>query len=444
MNRKAFKILIVDDEKSFLLLLRRIAESEGYTVKTADNGQQALQVAKSFRPHLILVDLKMPLIDGLTFMERYRAVDKEADFIMITAYATVDTAVKAMKIGALDYLIKPLKAPDELRLAIQKVYERRHFIYEHCALKDEPDKTLPPIEIIFAGMEDLYREIQAVAPTTATILLTGETGTGKSLIAKAIHQLSRRTGLFIEVNCASVPEHLLESEFFGHEKGAFTGATSTQKGKLEIASEGTIFLDEISEMHQGMQAKLLRALQDGEFERLGSHTTRVSTARVVCATNRNLQDEVLKGRFREDLFFRVNVFPLRLTPLRERKAAIPLIADYLVKRLSVKMGKNIVGLSDLVLEKLTSHHWSGNIRELKNVLERAIILSQSALLDDVRIDPSATVNGRQNHGSLKEMEKKAIEQALKLANGNRKIAAEHLGISIRTLQYKIKEYQLSS
>jgi DNA-binding NtrC family response regulator len=381
-------------------------------------------------------------MDGLRLMEEYGKRYSDVDFIVLTAYGTIESAIQSMKMGALDYILKPLREPEEIRTVIRRAFERRRLLDENRALKSEALKGLPPLEIVFAGMEDVLEDLKAVATADTTVLLTGETGTGKGVIARVIHQLSERKGAFVEVNCASVPEHLLESEFFGHEKGAFTGATSTKKGKFEIASEGTIFLDEIGEMDRPLQAKLLRVLQDGTFERLGSNATLKTDARIVCATNKDLQQEVSEGRFREDLYFRLNVFPVRLKPLRERREAIPAIASYLVSAVSRRLGKPDLEISERDMERLASYHWPGNVRELQNVIERAVILSRGGVLDLSRIElttegPSGTFTG-----SLREVEKKAIQEALSRFGGNRRKTAEALGISLRTLQYKIKEYGL--
>ncbi len=442
MNRKNYRILVVDDEESILLLLKRILEDDGYQVLTARDGREALTAAEARRPDLVITDLRMPRMDGLRLMEEYGKRYSDVDFIVLTAYGTIESAIQSMKMGALDYILKPLREPEEIRAVIRRAFERRRLLDENRALKSEALKGLPPLEIVFAGMEDVLEDLKAVATADTTVLLTGETGTGKGVIARVIHQLSERKGAFVEVNCASVPEHLLESEFFGHEKGAFTGATSTKKGKFEIASEGTIFLDEIGEMDRPLQAKLLRVLQDGTFERLGSNATLKTDSRIVCATNKDLQQEVSEGRFREDLYFRLNVFPVRLKPLRERRDAIPAIANYLVSAVSRRLGKPDLEISESDMKRLASYHWPGNVRELQNVIERAVILSRGGVLDLSRIElttegPSGTVTG-----SLREVEKKAIQEALSRFGGNRRKTAEALGISLRTLQYKIKEYGL--
>jgi DNA-binding NtrC family response regulator len=440
MSKANYRILIVDDEKSILLLLKRILEEEGYSVKSASDGKDALGVAGKFKPHLIITDIKMPVLDGMALMEAYKKTDKDTDFIIMTAFGTVDTAISAMKMGALDYILKPLKEPEELRYVIRKAYERRRLITENIALKSELLKGVPPLEILFAGMEELLDETRAVADADTTILLTGETGTGKSLIAQVIHKMSKRSGPFVEVNCASVPDNLLESEFFGHERGAFTGAISSRKGKFELATSGTIFLDEIAEMDIKLQAKLLRVLESGSFERIGSNVTQKADARVLCATNKNLQQEVTEGRFREDLFFRLNVFPLKMKPLRERKKYVPAITEYLVGIISSRIGRKIMRITDKNMEKILSNPWPGNIRELKNVLERAIILTKGEELDISKVLISERPQKERFSGKLVDMEKRAIEDALEQVDGNRKQAADLLGISLRALQYKIKEY----
>jgi DNA-binding NtrC family response regulator len=385
----------------------------------------------------------MPVMDGMALMEKYKQTDNDTDFIIMTAYGTIDTAIKSMKMGALEYILKPLKEPEEIRHAIRKAYERRRLILENMALKSELLKGLPPLEILFAGMEEVLDEIKAVAAADAIVLLTGETGTGKSLIAQVIHKMSNRGGPFVDVNCASVPDNLLESEFFGHEKGAFTGALSSRKGKFELAAHGSIFLDEISEMDSKLQAKLLRVLESGSFERVGSNVTQKSDSRVICATNRNLRDEVSQGTFREDLFFRLNVFPLKLKPLRERQKYLPAITEYLVSMISVRTGKKISRISERDMGQILSNPWPGNIRELKNVLERAVILSKGEELDMTKVLVADGPQKERFSGKLVDVEKRAIEDALDQTGGNRKQAADVLGISLRTLQYKIKEYAVN-
>lgn len=439
MLKENFRILIVDDEEPFLKLLTDILRDEGYIVKGLIDPIDALRFIEDFSPNLIITDMKMPHMDGIRFMEEARAKGLDADFIVITAFAKVEDAVKAMKMGASDYITKPLKNPEQLRIVVSKIYEKQRLISENRLLKSEVLGGMPPLNIIFAGIENILEDIKAVAPTDATVMIYGETGTGKSLIAKVIHNLSKRTGPFVDINCAAIPEGLLESELFGYEKGAFTGAQSMKKGKFELANDGTIFLDEVSEMKLEVQAKLLKVLQERTFSRLGSLNNIKTNARVIAATNRNLRELVEEKRFREDLYYRLNVFPITIPPLRERRSHIPEIAKYLIKTISARLGKDIKEISDEDMERLSMYEWTGNIRELENVLERAIILSKSGRIEIPPLEPIIS-DSRKFEGNLKMIEIDAIENALKRTNGNRKKAAEILGISLRTLQYKIKEY----
>ncbi len=446
MDKKHFRILVVDDDKAFLLLLTSILKDAGYKVEKASNAQEGLKKIKSFSPHLIIADLKMPGMSGLELIEKVKSQHPEIEIVMITAFATVDTAVAAMKLGAFDYITKPLKDPEELRQLVARVMEKQQLKLENQLLKEQLSQDLPPMDLIFLGMEDLLQEVKEVAPTNATVMLYGESGTGKSLIARVIHQLSGRQGPFVEINCAAIPETLLEAELFGYERGAFTGATTTKKGKFELAQKGTIFLDEISEMGPSSQAKLLRVLQDGSFERLGGLATLKTDARVIAATNRNLKEAIKEKLFREDLYYRLNVFPIEIPPLRERKKAIPALVRYFTAVASKKLGKEITEIPDKVMDSLVNYPWPGNIRELQNVIERAVILSKGGKLAPPRLEEDLAKTEDSSdilEGSLKDLEKKAIERALEKFGGNRKKAAEYLGISLRTLQYKIKNYGLS-
>ncbi len=444
MSKKNFRILIIDDEKSFLLLLTKILKDAGYTVQSTAEPEDAINIVDSFAPNLVITDLKMPKIDGITLMERIKERFPEVDFIMITAFATVDTAVTAMKKGAVDYITKPLKDPEELRIAVSKIYDRQRLLIENRLLKSEAIRDIPPVDTIFLGMENVLREIYDVADTDSTVIIYGETGTGKTLIAKVVHHLSQRPGLFVEINCAAIPDNLLESELFGYEKGAFTGALSQKKGKFELAIDGTIFLDEIAEMAPALQAKLLKVLQDRSFERLGSLITLYSNARVIAATNKDLKLLMEENKFRHDLFYRLNVFPIHIPPLRERKEHIALISDYLINTISARLGKEVKALDEDALNKLLSYNWPGNIRELENVIERSIIVSRGKylLLPDFETNKTSVSEDREISMDIKDIEKTAIENALLKAGGNRKKTADILGISLRALQYKIKEYGL--
>ncbi len=452
MSKNNFRVLIVDDEKSLTILLSRILKDVGYQVETALSGEEAQKKIRNFTPNLVITDLKMPGISGLELLKETKREYPEIDFILLTAYATVENAVEAMKEGALDYLVKPLKNPEELRLAVSKAVEHQGLINVRQILKEQIAEDLPPSEILFAGMDHVKREVLEVAPTNATVLLLGESGTGKTLIAKVIHHLSGVKGAFVYLNCGAIPENLIESELFGHEKGAFTGAVKTKRGKFELAQDGTIFLDEIGEMPLAAQTKLLRVLQDRSFERVGGTTVLTTNARIIAATNQDLSEAIKNKRFREDLYYRLSVFPVTLPPLRERKEAIGEIAQYLMQIISTKIGKKISPLTSYDVEVLMSYSWPGNVRELYNVLERAIILSRgdkislSSLLDESNnknaieeVTEGETVLVK----PLKDLEKEAIIAALKKTGGHRKRTAELLGISIRSLQYKIKQYGLS-
>jgi DNA-binding NtrC family response regulator len=448
MNRENFRILIIDDDESFLLLMTRILRDEGYTIKAMSNPVEALEILDSYSPALVISDLKMPVMDGISFMQEAKK-GRDLDFIMITAFATVDTAVATMKIGAADYITKPLQDPDQLRLAVRKIFDRNALLNENELLKSTIAAGIPSIDTAFAGLDRILKAVRDVASADTTVLLLGETGTGKTLISKIIHHLSGRKGLFVDINCAAIPETLLESEMFGHEKGAFTGALSVKKGRFELADEGTILLDEISEMSPALQAKFLRVLQNKTFERLGSMNTLRTGARIIAATNRDLQHMVAEGRFREDLFYRLNIFPITLPPLRERTESLETLSRYIVGSVSARLGRQPGIISPESLKAMKDYQWPGNIRELENVIERAILVSKGPELE---IAIAGAIPSRANSGmrpgdksstsDLKSLEKEAISETLARCGGNRKAAALELGISLRSLHYKIKEYGL--
>jgi DNA-binding NtrC family response regulator len=444
MPRENFKILVVDDEKSFLLLITKILEDDGYSIRGVSDPDDALEIFDSFSPNLVITDLKMPKMDGISLLKRVKEKNPETDVITITAFATVDTAVDAMKQGAVDYITKPLKDPEQLRIIVKKVYEKQMLAAENILLKAGLMRDIAPLNVVFAGMDSVLRDVRDVAETDATVMLYGETGTGKSLIAKIIHSLSGRNGPFVDINCAAIPDNLLESELFGYEKGAFTGALSQKKGKFEFAQDGTIFLDEISEMSGNLQAKLLRAIQEKTFERLGGNSIIKTNARIIAATNRNLKELVAEGKFREDLYYRLNVFPISLPSLRDRKTSIPLIAGHLLRSISARMGKHITRIDSETMNRLSAYSWPGNIRELENIIERAVIISKGETLQLPRLEESPAPANSLTHtvGDLKSVEMNAIKNALLQVGGNRKKTAESLGISLRALQYKIKEYGL--
>ena len=444
MEPNNFRILVVDDERPLATLLCRILTQAGYQVKSADSGIKAIDAIGVFSPNLVITDLKMPDISGLDLLKKVQSERPEIDFILLTAYATVENAVEAMKQGALDYLIKPLKDPDELRIAVSRVLERQTLMTADTLWRNQLAEGLPPTDVIFAGMEEVWKEIQHVAKTDATVLLKGESGTGKSLVAKAIHHLSGRKGPFVELNCAAIPETLIESELFGHEKGAFTGAIKTKRGKFELAQNGTIFLDEISEMPMSAQAKFLRILQERTFERVGGTITLNTSARIIAATNQDLIAWIREKRFREDLYYRLNVFPITLPPLRKRFEAIQVLTKYLVQSISTRVGKKVSEISDDTIKQIKSYEWPGNVRELHNVIERAIILGQDSRLTlpmlKTLLSEGTPESATKRLRSIRDIEKEAIEATIKETDGHRRNAAKILGISIRTLQYKLKEY----
>ncbi len=450
MTNQPFKILVVDDERPLTILMSRILGDAGYEVETALSSEEALEKLKHYNPNLIISDLKMPGMSGIDLLKKVKNQYPDIDFILLTAYATVENAVETMKIGALDYIVKPFKNPEELRLAVSRAVEHQGLITARQVLKEQIAQGIPPSDILFAGMDKVKKEVLEVAPTGATVLLLGESGTGKSLIAKAIHHLSNAKGPFIALNCGAISEHLIESELFGHEKGAFTGAIKTKRGKFELAKDGTIFLDEIGEMPLSAQTKLLRVLQEKSFERVGGTNTLTTNARVIAATNKNLSEAIENKRFRQDLYYRLSVFPITLPPLRERKTAIRTLTNYLITDICARIGKKNISILEEDMKKLERYDWPGNVRELHNVLERAIILThtntitipdslepQINIKTDEENPPDATIK------PLKDLEIDAIKAALKQTGGHRKKTADILGISVRALQYKIKQYNLS-
>ncbi|MFN4132028.1 MAG: sigma-54-dependent transcriptional regulator [Caldimicrobium sp.] len=433
-------IFIVEDDASFADFLEIILKEEGYEVQSFSDAERALKALPDYRPQIVITDLKLPGMDGISFIEKAKKLLPETEFLLITAFGSIPSAVSALKKGACDYLTKPLGSPEELLEKIKTILEEK----EKHQIKRSFEE-LPPFEILFAGMEDLYEKILEVAPTSATILLLGETGTGKSAIAKAIHILSGRKGPFVEINCATLPENLVESELFGYEKGAFTGALKTKPGKLEIANEGTLFLDEISEMPLTIQAKFLRVLQDKSFERLGGLETLKTTARFITATNKNLHQLVKKGTFREDLYYRINVLSFYIPPLRERKEALPKIIHFILQKKAKTLGKELKPLSERALYQLLNYSFPGNIRELENILERALLLSKGDYIE-VSLEPhlsqDSTISQDLKNLNLREWEKKLILKALEDSKGNKPEAAKKLGISLRTLYNKLKEFNL--
>lgn len=443
------RILIVEDDPTFRTLLVDILDGQGYEIVAREDGKTALMLLQRQSFDLVLSDLRLPRMGGL---ELYRqAADKgiAPPFVLLTAFGTIEEAVSAIKEGVSDFLTKPLKDPETLRVVVRRVLEEHRDKRVLSAFRQQEQAGLPPDEILFAGkaMEPTRKLLLEVAPTQSTVLITGESGTGKELAARLIHRLSNRAaGPFVALNCAAIPDALLESELFGHERGAFTGASQARCGKFELAAGGTLFLDEVAELPLALQAKLLRVLQERVFERVGGEREIKADIRVVVATNRHLPDEVRERRFREDLYYRLHVFPIELPPLRERRDGLPRLAEYLVHKAASASGLSDKQIDPKAMEQLVRYAWPGNIRELQNVLERAVILSREVItLHELPMSNLVTdqpASGEVREKTLRETERLAILEALAGCGDNRRLAAEKLGISKRTLQYRLKEYGL--
>jgi two-component system, NtrC family, response regulator AtoC len=437
------RVLVVDDEEDIRSFIAEALENPELHVVKARDGQEAAELCAHQEFHLVITDLTMPRLDGLSLLRKLRAETPETEVIVLTAHGTVGTAVEAMKLGAFDYLSKPLSGPDELRLLVRRALERSELRVESDRHKRSERKT--PLVAADPLMLAVAEQIRKVAATNATVLLLGESGTGKEVAARAVHAESPRgKGPFVAVNCAAITETLLESEIFGHEKGAFTGATEARRGRFELADGGTLFLDEIGELAPGLQSKLLRVLEERKFERVGGSRTVSVDVRVVAATNRDLAAEMQAGRFRADLYHRLAVFPIRLPPLRERKKDIVPLAEHLLLRIGEDLGRRGLSLSKSAQAALLARDWPGNVRELRNVLERAAILTEGKQLEAEHLGASAppALAAAGPAGTLRDAERATIAAALAATGGHRKQAAERLGIGERTLYDKIKDYGL--
>jgi two-component system response regulator AtoC len=447
------RVLVVDDEENLRHYLQMVLGEEGYQVETAPDGKAALEKMQHHACDIVLCDIRMPRMDGMAFLKEVKAKGLEGTIIMMSAYGTVDTAVEAMKIGAYDYVSKPFNA-DEIILTLKKAEERERLREENIRLREEVhrDYGLANIVVQSEAMRKIFDFIKKVARYKSSVLITGESGTGKELVARAIHYNSdRKDKPLVSVNCGAIPENLLESELFGHVKGAFTDAIKSKKGLFEMAHQGTMFLDEIGELPQNLQVKLLRVLQDGEIRRVGdTHSAQVDV-NFIAATAKDLAAEVQNNRFREDLYYRLNVLPIHLPPLRERKEDIPPLVEHFIDVYNKKLGLMKQGASKETMERLLQYPWPGNVRELENIIERAMILAEG---DTIGVEGLPMhIQGHEGPGgaipsgisikkNAREMETRLIKEALTKTGGNRVRAARMLEISHKALLYKLKDYGL--
>jgi two-component system, NtrC family, response regulator AtoC len=448
------RVLVVDDERKMRRVLQMIMEQLGLESVPAETAEEALEVVRAEKIDLVVTDLKMPGMSGLECLRRLRELDPEVPVIMLTAHGTVQTAVEAMKLGAFDYVLKPFDV-EAMEMIVRRALEVHQYRLENRYLRERAD-ALPAFEDLIGtspAMREAFELIRRVAPTKSAVLITGETGTGKELVARAIHKLSPRAGkLFVPLNCAAIPSELLESELFGHARGAFTGAQTARAGKFEIADGGSLFLDEIGDMAYGLQAKLLRVLQESVVEPIGTNRGVPVDVRVISSTNRDLEAAIRAGQFREDLFYRLNVFQVRVPPLRERPEDIEPLARFFLDAFSKELGKGAQHLAPGALAPLGWHGWPGNVRELQNAMERAVVLAPGpeldadffrSLLPRVEEEPGAEApESLQLDPAVEALERKMILRALAGSGDNKAEAARLLGVSERTLWYKLKKYRL--
>ena len=445
MKPEEIGILIVDDEVSVRDSLYQWFKADGYRVDTAEDAASALKNLQENPWDIILLDIKMPGMDGIELQNRIKQIDKNIVTIIITAYAAVDTAIQALKDGAFDYITKPVD-PDDLSRLIRNAIEKRRLVTENIQLRQQIEELSLPDEVVgeSLAMKRVMEMVNTVAKTDSTVMILGESGTGKELIARAIHsRSSRRYFPIITINCGAYPEGLLESELFGHEKGAFTGAMYRRKGKLEMADKGTLFLDEIGNISEKMQMDLLRVIETKNFTRLGGDKAIDVDFRVISATNKDLEKAIKEGSFREDLYYRLNVFSILLPPLRERRTDIPLIARYFLSKYAQSMNKNVVAFSAQAMEMFMGYDWPGNIREVRNVVERAMVVAQGPQIqaEDISFPFPSTVTPS-GGASLEEVERDQILKILNQTKGNIAQAAEILKISRLTIYNKIEKYHL--
>ena len=446
---KRAAVLVVDDEANARRGLKTLLEQEGFEVDVASDGVEALEKLAERPFDVVVTDLKMPRMDGLELLRRSKASDEDLPFIVVTAFGAIDSAIAAMRAGADDYLQKPVQVEElvvclDAALASRKVRDEVKDLRSRLGGKVQPDSIVGQS----APMQSVFKTVAQVAPTRASVLITGESGTGKELIAQAIHAGSpRKSGPFVKLHCAALAESLLESELFGHEKGSFTGAQGRREGRFKQADGGTLFLDEIGEIPAATQVKLLRFLQERSFERVGSNETVKVDVRVIAATNRRLEEEVRDGRFREDLFYRLNVVSIEMPPLRVRPGDILLLAEHFLRKCSLDNGKTVRGISAPALKRLTDHVWPGNVRELENVIERAVVMCDSNEIQDNDLPTtlgSIALTGVRVPGStFAEVERHAIVSTLEAVGWSTTRAARMLELSVRTIQYRLHEYGMA-
>jgi len=452
------RLLVIDDEENMRHMLSKVLGKTGYIVETASNGYEALEMIQNSDFEFILCDIKMPNMSGMDFLKTARDKIMTTTVIMMSAYGTIDTAIEAMKLGAYDYISKPFKT-DEVYLTLKKAEERENLRQENRQLKErikeiEGNITFGNLVAKSEAMQSMFRIAAKAAQFKTTVLILGDSGTGKELIARAIHFEGERSNMpLIPVNCGGIPETLLESELFGYKKGAFTGADKNKKGLFQEAGGGTIFLDEIGELPLALQVKLLRVLQENEIRMIGDSKSMKIDVRVIAATAKNLAEEVKKGAFREDLFYRLNVLPIKIPPLRDRAEDIPLLCDHFIDRFNDRLNKEIKGIAPAAMSQLLDYSWPGNVRELENMIERALVLAEDSLLlpDHFPAELGRNLDGGQMDGMFnghslkvarKFMEKKLITKALEKTGGNRTQAARLLEISHPSLLSKIKTYNI--
>lgn len=441
------KVLVVDDEEPFRRLLKKELTRKGFSVEVAHDGDSALSLVGQDSFDVVLLDIVMPGTDGITVMKNMMRDPSAPAIIVLTGRATVETAVDAMKNGAYDYLTKPYKL-DELMIIINRAYEYRRLKMKNQQLQQELIRKESPQDFVYKSrqMEEVFNMVRKIAPTDSTVFIYGESGTGKELIANLIWRYSRRNeNPFIALNCATLSENLIESELFGHEKGAFTNAFQTKYGIVEVADKGTLFLDEIGEMPLSLQAKLLRFLDSGEFRRVGGNKTLKADVRVITATNRDLSELVKKTEFRQDLYYRLNVINIYIPPLRERREDIPEMANYFLKKYTNKLSKTIRAIDNRAMDILMNYSWPGNVRELENVIERAVILSETELImpEDVSV-PQTSAKTEGSFNSLDEVERSHILKVLNETGWNQSRASQILGIDRKTLYLKLKKYEIKA